>query len=274
MKEKLDLTGKQFSDWTVLYEDSPAGNRRRWMCRCVCGTEKSVWQGNLTQGKSHGCGCVTRMQFGERARKHGKRHTKLYNIWSLMRRRCYDEADASYKNYGARGITVCEEWLGEDGFQNFWDWSYANGYDEDAPRGKCTIDRIDVNGRYSPDNCRWVDMRVQARNKQHNRLVEFGDDVMPLVEFCEKYGVSMSLAFERFQRGWSPAEVMFFNPKDMNGSIEYNGEVNTARGWARRYGIPKSTFQYRITHGWTFEQAIGISPHSMSHPSAKNKQHK
>ena len=273
MKEKLDLTGKQFGDWTVLYEEPQEGYVRKWRCRCVCGAEKTVYQGNLTQGKSQGCGCAARQQSRERSKTHGKRHTRIYTVWCLMRRRCYDKTTPSYNSYGGRGITVCDEWLGKDGFQNFWNWAYANGYDADAPKFQCTIDRIDVNGNYCPENCRWVDMRTQARNKQDTHWVEFGGETISLAEFCEKYNVSHGLACERLQRGWSPAEVMFFNPKEINGSIEYNGEVKTARGWAKRYGIPKSTFQYRITHGWTIEQAIGKAPRPNRYaPSCKEQE--
>lgn len=260
MKEKLDLTGKQFGDWTVLYEEPQEGYVRKWRCRCVCGAEKTVYQGNLTQGKSHGCGCAARKLTGERARTHGKRNTRLYVVWCDMRSRCYRQGDRSYKNYGARGITVCDEWLGKKGFQNFWEWAYANGYDDNAPKGECTLDRIDVNGNYCPENCRWVNTSAQMRNRTDTHWVEFGGEVLPLVDFCEKYGVSQTLACDRFLRGWTPAEVMFFPPKYLPKMIEYNGETRTQRGWAKYFGIDHRKLQYRLKHGWTFEQAIGIAP--------------
>jgi len=260
VKEKLDLTGKQFGDWTVLYEEPQEGYVRKWRCRCVCGAEKTVYQGNLTQGKSHGCGCAARKLTGERARTHGKRNTRLYNIWVLMRRRCYDESSVSYKNYGGRGISVCDEWLGHDGFQHFWDWSHENGYSESASPRDCSIDRIDVNGNYCPENCRWIDMRSQSRNKQGTHWVEFGGETISLAEFCERYNVAPALASARFQRGWSPAEVMFFHPKYLPKLIEYKGETRTQRGWAKHFGIDHRKLQYRLNHGWTFEQAIGIAP--------------
>lgn len=260
MREKIDITGMQFGDWTVLYEEPKEGYDRIWRCRCVCGTEKSVFQGNLTQGKSKGCGCSARDRLSDINRTHGKRHTRLYNVWCNMRRRCYSSNNSHYKYYGGRGIKVCDEWLGKNGFQNFWDWAYSNGYDEDAPHGECTIDRIDVNGNYCPENCQWINSSKQMRNRTDTHWVEFDGEVLSLAEFCDKYGISQSLASARLQRGWTPAEVMFFNAKNMNGSIEYNGEVKTARAWAKQYGIPKSSFQYRLTHGWTFEQAAGLVP--------------
>lgn len=187
-----------------------------------------------------------------------------------MRRRCYSSNQSHYKYYGGRGIKVCDEWLGKDGFQNFWNWSYSNGYDENALFGECTLDRIDVNGDYCPDNCRWVGLDAQANNKQNTHWVNFDGEVLSLTEFCNKHGISEHLARERFNRGWTPAEVVFFRPKNVNGAIEYNGEVKTARAWAKQYGIPKSTFQHRITHGWSFEQAVGIAPPPNKHsPSWK-----
>ena len=103
-------------------------------------------------------------------------------------------------------------------------------------------------------------MSAQARNKQDTFWVDFDGERLALPDFCEKYGIATHLAYDRLRRGWTPAEVIFFNPKNMNGSIEYNGEVKTARAWAKQYGIPKSSFQYRLTHGWTFEQAAGLVP--------------
>lgn len=98
---------------------------------------------------------------------HGGAATRLYSVWRGMHSRCYQKSHNCYKYYGARGITICDEWLHD--FGAFREWAMANGYDENAPRGQCTIDRIDNDKGYSPDNCRWVDMKVQAKNKGHSR---------------------------------------------------------------------------------------------------------
>jgi hypothetical protein len=100
--------------------------------------------------------------------KHGlTKHKRLYRVWKTMKKRCLNTSDERYDRYGGRGITVCDEWL--HNFQAFYDWAMANGYDENAPYGQCTIDRIDNDGNYSPDNCRWVDMKAQGNNRSTNR---------------------------------------------------------------------------------------------------------
>lgn len=257
-KPKTDLTGKRFGDWEVLYEEPQEKYRRKWRCRCVCGKESSVWQDNLTRGLSTGCGCRAIKARADKTRTHGKRHTRLYTVWCNMRRRCYYTADSSYKNYGGRGITVCDEWLGHDGFQNFWNWAYASGYDENAPKGQCTLDRINVNGNYCPENCRWITMGQQARNKQNTVWVEFGGERVSLTDFSEQNEVSHGLAWGRLNRGWEPLDTMFVPPKQTPKLIEYNGEIHSQRGWAKRLNMSHSRIQYRLSHGWTVEEALGV----------------
>ena len=93
--------------------------------------------------------------------------TRLYRVWASMKDRCYNPNKKEYHNYGGRGITICDEW--RDDFQEFHDWAFTNGYDENAPRGACTLDRIDVNGNYCTENCRWVDMKTQNNNRRNNK---------------------------------------------------------------------------------------------------------
>lgn len=169
-RKVIDLTGRRFGRLTVLKQagTSPSGERR-WLCHCDCGKELTVFAGNLRRGRTQSCGCyhkdvLSKGQYGKLSKKHGGKGTRLYQIWKGMKSRCYCKTSASYCYYGARGIAVCDEWLHD--YTKFRDWALSHGYDESAPRGACTIDRIDVNGDYEPSNCRWVDMAEQNKNKR------------------------------------------------------------------------------------------------------------
>ena len=95
---------------------------------------------------------------------HGKRKTRLYRIWANIKTRCYNERDPHFERWGNRGITMCDEW--KDSFENFYNWAMSTGYDYNAKRGECTIDRINVDGNYEPSNCRWVDAKIQRSNQR------------------------------------------------------------------------------------------------------------
>ena len=133
--------------------------RTRWVCRCECGSEVVVEAYSLKTGHTQSCGCFQREATSAANRTHGKRKTRLYRIWVCMKTRCYQKSYHAYRHYGGRGITVCDEWL--NNFQGFYDWANANGYSDEL-----SIDRIDVNGCYSPQNCRWVTMAEQNKNKR------------------------------------------------------------------------------------------------------------
>jgi hypothetical protein len=171
----VDLTGARFGRLVVIERAADKGNAK-WRCRCDCGSECIAYANPLISGRKNSCGCLERENrlnlwerknnglygtYGERSRRYNER---LYNIWNGMKTRCYNSKSRSYKNYGARGISVCEEW--KHNFPAFQKWAVENGYDENAPFGECTIDRIDVNGNYEPSNCRWVSMEIQRTNKR------------------------------------------------------------------------------------------------------------
>lgn len=121
----------------------------------------------MRKGNTKSCGCLHNDSARIRFSKHGKSGTRLNAIWKAMNQRCSNPLDKNYDRYGGRGIFVCEEW--RDSFQAFYEWAMANGYDENAPTGQCTIDRIDNDKGYSPDNCRWVTMKTQRNNRMDSR---------------------------------------------------------------------------------------------------------
>lgn len=168
MSRVKDLTGQRFDRLVVIERvGSNSDGVATWHCLCDCGNECIVEGANLRKGNTKSCGClhddVTRM----RRTTHGKSGTRLYAVWKAMIQRCSNPLDKNYDRYGGRGIQICEVWRND--FQAFYDWAMANGYDETAPRSHCTIDRIDNDKGYSPDNCRWVDMKTQRNNRTNSK---------------------------------------------------------------------------------------------------------
>ena len=179
-----NLVGMKFGRLTVMDRESPKSKKAKglWVCKCECGNVIKVNTSDLKSGNTTSCGCKRKETLRQLRTKHGESNTRLYNVWSDMKKRCYNTKNVDYKNYGGRGITVCDEWMD---FQNFYEWAIANGYDETAPRGQCTIDRIDVDGCYEPENCRWVDRYIQMNNKRNNRILTYNGESHTLAEWSE-----------------------------------------------------------------------------------------
>jgi len=166
MPKKNDLTGQRFGRLTVISECHEQQRRYvRWICQCDCGNTTQPIPGcHLRSGNTKSCGCLHNDELRERMTVHGKKRTRLYGVWNTMKNRCFNAQRKDYRYYGGRGITVCNDW--KDNFQAFYDWAMANGYDPSAKQWECTLDRIDVNGDYTPENCRWVSMKEQSANKR------------------------------------------------------------------------------------------------------------
>lgn len=156
-----DLTGRRFGRLTVLEKNLSNMYHSRWDCLCDCGNTTTVYGSSLVQGKTRSCGCLIKDTMRAVHGTHLESHSRLHNIWSGMKERCFNPQSYNYKNYGGRGITVCDEW--KDNYISFRDWALSHGYSPDL-----SIDRIDVNGVYEPDNCRWATMKEQQTNKRNS----------------------------------------------------------------------------------------------------------
>lgn len=187
MPKLIDLTGKKFGRWRVLSKGESQGNGAMWNCLCECGTTRLVNGNALRRGTSASCGCTIT--------KHGKKHTRLYNIWGGMKARCYRPTHKWYKRYGGRGITICDEW--KHNFQAFYDWATANGYRDDL-----TIDRVDNDKGYSPDNCKWSTEVEQKNNRsQFNVGVEINGRTQTLAQWATEVGLGYQTIYRRYKRG-------------------------------------------------------------------------
>ena len=208
-RKGTDLTGKRFGRLTVIEPIGSIGLCYSWRCKCDCGNETIVLGSNL--GKTTiSCGCYAREKSIERLATHKKSKSRLFHIWQSMKQRCENSNSHAYHNYGARGIRVCEEW--DNDFTAFEEWAFANGYDEQAPKGQCTLDRIDVNGNYEPSNCRWATMREQQNNRRTQILIEYNGIRMSVADWSRKTGLTHSTILGRIKRGWSAERALTTAP--------------------------------------------------------------
>ena len=203
----IDITGKKFGMLTVLRRlKEKVKGHTVWECLCDCGNKTIVPAYRLTSGNTKSCGCLHKLTLLERNTTHNMSYERLYIIWAGMNKRCKNPNCASYVRYGARGICVCDEWTS---FEPFRDWAFANGYAEDL-----SIDRIDNNGNYCPENCRWVDKKTQCRNKGNNKLITFNGVTKPLSSWAEDLGMSIqTLASRLYTHTVEDALTMPYQPK-------------------------------------------------------------
>ena len=206
MSKRTDLTGQRFG--RLVVESFAGTNKSReslWLCNCDCGKQITTRGSSLKNGETKSCGCFQR-ELSKRIAKekfttHGKNETRLYGIWQKMINRTENPDQHHFEYYKGRGIKVCEEW--RNSFQAFYDWAVSNGY-----RDNLTIDRIDVNGDYCPENCKWSTAKEQARNKRSNVKLTYHGETRILVEWAERTGIKFSTLWARiFVYGWSVEEA-------------------------------------------------------------------
>ena len=205
-----DITGNRYGRLVAIKPISKIPGKYHWECQCDCGNTCIVNGAYLRNGKTKSCGCLKEEVLKNGANRNASllSGTRLYHIWFGMKSRCDREKNQAYERYGKRGIAVCDEWNGKDGFIRFYEWAMNNGYDESL-----SLDRIDNDGGYSPDNCRWTTEKVQANNRRSNRRFEVNGEIKTLAELCEEYHVSYQMVQNRVNRGWNIIDALTMPPK-------------------------------------------------------------
>lgn len=194
------MVGDKHYRWTVISESNEKRNGRRlWLCQCECGTERLKLLTEIKHGLSKSCGCYNREQSSKKHAEHGKSKDPIYTVWKNMKKRCNYEGSCDYYLYGARGIKVCDRWL-----------TFANFYEDmgDIPFPGAQIDRIDTNGDYTPENCRWTTATQNMRTRRMNHYITYQGETRCITEWEEIKGFPREKIRTRLKAGWTLEEAM------------------------------------------------------------------
>lgn len=198
-----DLAGQRYGRLLVKARAPnrafPSGQQATmWTCVCDCGKTKTIRASLLKNGSTQSCGCL----HIEKVTKHNQSKTRLYGIWTDVKQRCYNPNNKFFKDYGGRGITICEEWA--NNYDNFEQWAILNGY-----KSTLTIERLDVNGGYNPSNCTWATQKQQQRNKRNNHTIDYNGETHTVAEWAEICGINKSTLYGRLNtHGWSIEDAL------------------------------------------------------------------
>ena len=219
MSKLIDLTGKRYGNLVVMERlENESGGITKWKCLCDCGNYTIVRGRNLKSGAVKSCGCLRKTK--KPTLRHNMSKTRLYREWASIKRRCYTVTDNNYKNYGKRGIGMCDEW--KNSFESFMEWALQNGYSDDL-----TIERINVNGDYCPENCLFIPHNQQASNRRSSYSITYENKTQNLTEWCKELNLPYMLIHNRiYKLGWTfekaisePVHVEKCNKKGNNGGI-------------------------------------------------------
>jgi hypothetical protein len=243
--QRNDLTGKKFGRWTVLSFHSFKNKHTLWNCECECGNTKIIEGSSLKRGGSLSCGCLRSEMLSNRLKKW--RSERLKEIYRNIKNRCYNRNVPTYNNYGGRGIVVCKEWI--ESSLKFQEWSYKNGYTENL-----TIERVDTNKGYQPDNCRWATMKEQQNNRRDNIKIEHEGEIVTISELSAKTGILDKTLYLWNKNGNLKEKLITGVVKEKE--YEKDGTKHTLRVWGALLDISPKLLRDRIQKGWTIESAL------------------
>ena len=203
--KRENLTNKKFGRLTAI-KHCIIKDRSYWLCKCDCGKSKTIYLGSLKKGISKSCGCLNKELAAERQRKHGMYKTKFYGIWLNMKNRCLNKKDYRYNTWGGRGIAVCDKWLD---FQGFYDDMYQSYQQHIKENDYTSIDRIDNDGNYCKENCRWATLKEQNNNKRTNKLITYNNKTMSVKEWSNKLNINYATLYQRiYKLNWSVKKAL------------------------------------------------------------------
>lgn len=206
MGKLIDLTGQRFGRLLVIGRaENPVGRKTKWICQCDCGKRTTVEAANLKSGRQKSCGCLRNEKSLIRIATYNKghpsgRHKRIYKIWLGMKNRCCRKNHETYPWYGGRGIRICEDWTDYEAFEK---WALSSGYGPNL-----TIDRIDVNGDYTPENCRWITRKDQAYNRRDNHRLTFRGETLTITEWAKRIECTPTCIYYRLNAGWNLEEIL------------------------------------------------------------------
>ena len=204
MAKVINLTGRRFGRLTAIERVASPKAQAQWRCVCDCGKETVVRSQDLRNGHTKSCGCYgleVSASHTPSFSTHKESKFRLYRVWIGLKGRCNNCKNKDYSYYGGRGIKVCPEW--DKSYEKFRDWALADGYRDDL-----TIDRIDVNGNYCPENCRWVDMKTQMNNTRANRRITQNGETRTMAEWAERTGIAYDTIRYRAIKGRTAEDVL------------------------------------------------------------------
>ena len=247
------MIGRRFGRLTVVALSEKRGNRGqlKYECLCDCNNRVTVMGETLRRGRCTSCGCYQKEVAKKVNTTHGgccsgqsrRGYDKLYPVWQGMKDRCLNPNNSEYKNYGGRGITICDEW--KDDYVTFRDFMLKIGYDINRAPKEQTIDRIDVNGNYCPENCRLLTLGAQQNNKTSSHYITFNGETKTLSEWSRELGLDVPFILKRLNKGMSVEEALT-KPKRVTEKFTVDGETHTVREWAEVLKMPWPTLRGKI----------------------------
>ncbi len=253
-----DMAGQVFGKWTVLGYDHAKDRNSFWLCRCECGTEKPVRGTDLRSSVSTQCkSCASRQSPTKHGGSSEDGNSPEYRIWIGMKQRCYNPNAAGFKDYGGRGIVVCDRWKDD----------YAAFLEDMGPRPDgLTIDRLDNDGDYEPGNCEWKTQTYQNRHTRRNRYLEHDGRRMIVKDWAEELGITSQALQARIADGWTMERILTTPKKGKNRQhvrlITHGGETLSFVEWARRIGIHVDSLRNRLKR-MTLAQALDMPRQSV-----------